>query len=373
VPTTASEGLSTRPSQAPATSTPDLIASYADAPILGAPPLIERTAPPPCPIADIPSEMLIEIVLRTAILDVSSYAGLALVCKRFAHLTITDDQIWKRIVHGRKSGFQGMHFDYDVTLSGRPLVPDVGELPDLSTLTLNVDPTARTLDEDTPPPLALSLTSEYPTYRHMHRYRPRIRFAGLYISTVNYVRPGASSATSVTWDSPVHVVTYYRYLRFLRDGSVLSLLSTAEPSDVVPHFRPENVGIGQGAQAAAGGGPGIVSVARNTLRGRWRMSPLEELQRVESGSQGDSEEPVAEEVVEPEGNVYVETKGPTASYTYTMQLALRSAGSSTSARNTKLVWRGFWSYNKISDDWAEFGLKNDRPFVWSRVRSWADS
>ena len=24
----------------------------------------------------------------------------------------------------------------------------------------------------------------------------------------------------------------------------------------------------------------------------------------------------------------------------------------------------------LTDDWAEFGLRNDRPFMWSRVRSY---
>ena len=40
------------------------------------------------------------------------------------------------------------------------------------------------------------------------------------------------------------------------------------------------------------------------------------------------------------------------------------------AKNIKLAWRGFWSYNKLTDDWAEFGLKNDKAFWWSRVASY---
>ena len=61
----------------------------------------------------------------------------------------------------------------------------------------------------------------------MFRNRPRLRFGGVYISTVNYVRPGASLPNQqMTWSTPLHVVTYYRYLRFYRDGSCISLLTT---------------------------------------------------------------------------------------------------------------------------------------------------
>ena len=32
-----------------------------------------------------------------------------------------------------------------------------------------------------------------------------------------------------------------------------------------------------------------------------------------------------------------------------------------------MVWRGFWSWNRLTDDVAEFSLRNDKPFFWSRV------
>ena len=350
----------------------DLVASFAGDQIHGSPPMIARTPPPLCPIASIPQEILIEILLHTAIADVASFSRLSLVCKRLAYLVAAEDRIWKRVCHGPEFGLSGMQYTFACSLTGQALRPDPLDAPDISTLSLAVDPSARTLEEPKATTFSLPLTPAYPTYRHMHHTRPRLRFAGLYISTVNYVRPGASSATAVTWNSPVHVVTYYRYLRFFRSGSCLSLQTTAEPSEVVPHFRLESVGLGQGAIAAAGGGAGITAVAKYTLKGRWRMSLLEDMHKASVlGEAGGGEKP--EENREPEGNVYVETKGATPAYTFCMQLALRSAGKGDRARNTKLEWRGFWSHNNLSDDWAKFGLKNDRAFIWSRVKSWADS
>ncbi|KAI5307884.1 Cell cycle checkpoint protein rad17, partial [Ascosphaera atra] len=68
----------------------------------------------------------------------------------------------------------------------------------------------------------------------------------------------------------------------------------------------------------------------------------------------------------------IETEGVDAKYIFRMHLSLRSAHSRSTnvAKNTRLVWRSFWSYNQLTDDWAEFGLRNDRPFVFSRVRGW---
>src|SRR3954447_19802180 len=66
-----------------------LISGFIDLTIVPAPPVIEGTPPPPCPIAALPSEILVEVLLYTAIADVASFARLAQVCKRFAYLVAT--------------------------------------------------------------------------------------------------------------------------------------------------------------------------------------------------------------------------------------------------------------------------------------------
>ena len=51
-----------------------------------------------------------------------------------------------------------------------------------------------------------------------------------------------------------------------------------------------------------------------------------------------------------------------------MGLCVKSAGGGKGGKLNKLVWRGFWSWNRLTDDVAEFSLRNDKPFFWSRVR-----
>ena len=92
---------------------------------------------------------------------------------------------------------------------------------------------------------------------------------------------------------------------------------------------------------------------KDALLGRWRLS----------GPAGVANE---EGEVEEEGTVYIETEGVTPKYLYKMVLNLGNAGKG--ARNNKLGWQGYWSYNRLTDYWAAFTLKNDRAFYFSRVK-----
>jgi F-box protein 9 len=349
VPNTAHHSLTALPS-----TISDLITDFSKLSIPAKSPPTDSSSVPPCPIATIPEEILISILLHLADEDVASFSRIALVCKRLAYLIITEDRLWRHVTLGSEFGFAGMHYHFACTILGEPLSNhSLGG--DIDTSPLLPPPNLPS------EPRFLSLTPSFPTYRAMFRYRPRLRFGGCYISTVNYTRPGASS-NNWTWNSPVLIVTYYRYLRFFRDGSLISLLTTSEPQDVVPYLLKEHV-----HQNHAGGLP--QSVIRDALLGRWRLSgdPYEELTRTTEagGGQEINREEMENQV---EGDVHIETQGVVPRYDYKMHLGLASAGRGT--RNNKLVWKGYWSYNKLTDDWAEFGLKNDRPFYWSRVRSY---
>jgi F-box protein 9 len=266
-----------------------------------------------------------------------------------------------------------MHYSFACQIDGKPLPdtdPDTdsdldggyvlgSSTPEDDTLALPIQKEPE-LDQATI--TTLLVPRPYPSYRTLFRQRPRIRFNGCYISTVNYTRPGASSANSLTWNSPIHIVTYFRYLRFLRDGTCISLLTTAEPADVVPYLSLENM-----HKNHTGALPG--ACMKDALLGRWRLSGP----ALPTTSPTSSADPVSTAEVpegEKEGILHIETAGVTPKYMYKMVLSLGSAGRKGAARNNKLSWQGYWSYNRLTDDWAEFGLKNDRPFYWSRVRSY---
>lgn len=360
VPNTAHHSLDGPP--ASQSSISQLVASFGGLFICPAPPPTDQSPQPPCPISSLPSEILVKMLESTAMLDIAVFARLSLICKHFAHLVATEDRIWKQVCLGPDHGFEAMHYDWSCSITGDNLTDFIGSVEDdyLFSSSSDDSPSISTsnlksvVQSSISPSPWDSLSPTYPNYRTMFRFRPRIRFNGCYISTVNYIRPGASSTSQISWNTPVHIVTYYRYLRFFRDGSCVSLLTTAEPVDVVHHLSKANVPSNAQYGKANTSLLPPMSIMQHALRGRWKL-----------------QSPLSASKEEPEGTLSIETLGiDPDKYTYVMSLAMRSAGRKDGTRNNKLAWRGFWSYNKLTDDWAEFGLKNDKPFFWSRVGSY---
>lgn len=315
---------------------------------------------PPCPIASLPYEILVHILKEVAVLDVGDFVRLSRVCKPFAYIVATEDGIWRRVCLGTEFGFGGMHYYWQRQITWGPLTEE-DLIREAEETTATAVSTEAPLDSSSIPLPELSLSARAQhhaqestantlafyhslyasSWQRMFRFRPRIRFNGCYICTVNYIRSGLANANTITWNSPVHIVTYYRYLRFFRDGTAISLQTTAEPADVVHHLTREVVT------------SGFNVAGQSVLKGRWRLA-----------READNPGAPASEV---EGDIMIETEG-VAKYIYRLDLALRSAGKG--AKNNKLVWKGFYSYNTLTEDWAEFTLRDNSPFFFSRVKSY---
>ncbi|EAA34959.1 hypothetical protein GE21DRAFT_1190 [Neurospora crassa] len=390
------ESAATAPSSAEQPQTmKELINSFAGVAIEPEGPPVEGMPPPPCPIASLPEELLVHIMRDVAILDVADFVRLAQVCKRFAFLVATEDRIWRRICLGDEFGFGSMHYHWQRQITWEPLTEEdlltefeeqmqaqekaraekaaeldtgaadedddgkTAETPDVSLL-LPLTPQQRAekhAEESRATTLVFYKTVYNSSWLRMWRLRPRIRFNGCYISTVNYIRTGQANANATTWGSPVHIVTYYRYLRFFRDGTAISLLTTAEPADVVYHLTREAMALHAGKRQA-GNNTALTHLPsapmQYALKGRWRLASA-------------ADNPAAP-LNEIEGDLIVETEG-VGKYIYRLDLTLKSAGK-MGAKNNKLVWRGFYNYDRMTDDWGEFTLKHDKPFFFSRVKSY---
>lgn len=106
---------------------------------------------------------------------------------------------------------------------------------------------------------------------------------------------------------------------------------------------------------------------KDALLGRWRLSGTERIPAIEADevelSKGPGEctvEPSDFHHLEDEGDIYIETEGVNSKYLFRMVFGFSSAGPKDSTRNNKLKWKGFWSYNRLADDWGEFALKHDK-------------
>ncbi|KAI9440575.1 hypothetical protein H4582DRAFT_1937842 [Lactarius indigo] len=155
-------------------------------------------------------------------------------------------------------------------------------------------------------------------YRRIFIERPRVRLDGVYIAVCHYIRHGLSENA---WVNICHLITYHRYLRFYPNGQVISLLANEE-------HEPQHV----------------ITILRPTLRmkgfyiGTWKLTGV----KVHISN-------------------LVDPSNPDARYSFQMTLTLRS--------------RPLGRWNKLEFDEYEspraLGLKNERPFWFSKVRSYS--
>ncbi|KAJ3271512.1 hypothetical protein HDV01_006563 [Terramyces sp. JEL0728] len=135
----------------------------------------------------IPFEILILIIKRSLQFDIYNYMKLSLTSS-WMREALKDESIWRYLCIAH-------HFDH--------------------------------------PPLALA--GQLPLYRDswfaMWMKKPRVRYDGCYISRVSYVRRGMSETLSLS--QVVHLVTYFRYLRFYPNNQFYLLTSFTEPIEMV--------------------------------------------------------------------------------------------------------------------------------------------
>ncbi|KAH9995394.1 hypothetical protein BJV74DRAFT_976352 [Russula compacta] len=162
-------------------------------------------------------------------------------------------------------------------------------------------------------------------YRRVYIERPRVRLDGVYIAVCHYIRHGLSENA---WVNISHLITYHRYLRFYPNGQVISLLANEE-------HEPQHV----------------ITILKPTLRmkgfyiGMWKLSGLTVL---------------VSNLVDP--------SNPTARYSFQMTLTLRSR---PLGRWNKLEFDEYESINLEDGEATALGLKNERPFWFSKVRSYS--
>lgn len=344
------------PAKVNLTDTQYLAQQFASVSIEAPPPESDASPRQHSAISELPEEILSQILSYAAMAEVATMSKLSQVCKRLAYLVFTEETIWKEVVLHSDWGFKNILYRFACDVEGKPLrLQETGfdaqdyEDPFDETILHTQSMTEEYASSWQELAQRLRATQFHDSWRELFWLRPRVRFNGCYISTVNYTRPSGQITNNLNWAAPVQIVTYYRYLRFFRDGSVISLLTTTEPVDVVHHLIKENIRDHRGSALPS-------AVMKTALRGRWRLTgPLSGL----SNEAGEAES---------EGELLIETEGSPSRYIFEMRLAFAHVG--RGPRNNKLVWRTYHSRNRLTDDSAAFTLKHEKGFFWSRVRSY---
>ena len=71
----------------------------------------------------------------------------------------------------------------------------------------------------------------------MIKERPRIRFDGVYVLKIHYVRQGENHESE---HRPVHDVISFKYIRFYPDGTLVQVYSPQTPAKFIPKFIAKN-------------------------------------------------------------------------------------------------------------------------------------
>lgn len=79
-------------------------------------------------------------------------------------------------------------------------------------------------------------SSPYNSWREMYYTRHRVLFSGVYLSKASYLRMGENSFQDQFY-RPIHVVEYYRLIRFFPDGTLLMHTSADDPQTLVGKLK----------------------------------------------------------------------------------------------------------------------------------------
>ncbi|KAJ3551479.1 hypothetical protein NP233_g13074 [Leucocoprinus birnbaumii] len=208
------------------------------------------------------------------------------------------------------------------------------------------------------------LTLETSIWRRVFIKQPRVRMDGVYIAICHYVRPGLSENH---WVNISHLITYHRYLRFYPNGQVLSLLANEEhpPQSIINMLKPSlrMKGLYIGTWSLTG-----TEIALSNLfdaSGRYPIPGLDDEPDLTSHPPSHHHHHHGHH-----HHSHSHGGGETSPsrYVFVMSLGLKSR---PLGRWNRLDIHSYDTLNLETGDLTPVALKHERPFWFSKVKSYA--
>lgn len=299
-------------------------------------------AAPVSPLMHLPNDIwfhILQILVRS---EPQAWFKFSITCKKNAYLGFGDSRLWHymcNLAYGNQVYFENQQF---LQVVGNDL--DSKDLPVSKDLQ--------------------SIVSQYnDSWKYMLFNRPFIKFLGCYISVVNYYTEGCRAASSISWNTPIRSITYYRYLRFYPDGTVLKCLTVLEPTQVIPYLLRHNDNLHP---------PPVVEQKESHHTAGQRLQgqqPTKEAYRIYRGKWTISTEGEAVITIE---------NGSVPYYRFFYHFQVKNLASVY--KHNKLTWIKYYAIRKrmSADDDREgeessFGLRNEKPFKFLRVLSYTET
>lgn len=290
---------------------------------------------PVSPLIHLPNDVWIRILEILLITSPESWFQFSITCRKHSYLGFGTSEVWRKLanlVYPNQVYEENKFFIDNMPLLGH----------------INYDLLPVPKDQ-------LKILPQYnDSWKYMLNHRPFIKFLGCYISVVNYYSEGGKAEFSSSWSNPVRTITYYRYLRFYPDGTCVKVLTSIEPTKVIPHLLKYNT-LGN-----------VYPTAVDPSNKQNAHAPVKESQRIYHGRW----------TLNIDGDVHVEVEnGSVPYYRFHYYYLIKSVGGIF--KHNKLTWIKYHAIRKkMSEDddregeISEFSIRNEKPFKFLRVRSY---
>lgn len=293
----------------------------------------------PVPISILPNEIIEHIMIILLNDYTPSWVNLSLACKKFAFIGFHNKNIWR--VLAEKLVYPNQVYKLEDC--------DEGGDEDESEKEYGITPeeTQRRFEEQQQLQLALVRSQWGFNFKKMLAERPFLKYQGVYISKVTYMREGGRAENSNGWNLPLRIITYYRYYRFYPDGTCLKMMSIVEPAKVVRRLHKGfkvselEIPLPEGPQHHLQHHHSWLQVRRGTF------------------------------TITLDGHVETNCEGSVPQYRFIDKFKIVHGGRHT--RHSKLEWLEMGFYNPETEKYNTLSRENERDFIFSRVRSYAEA
>ena len=184
--------------------------------------------------------------------------------------------------------------------------------------------------------------------------RPYLKYRGVYISKVSYMKEGARSENSNSWNLPYKIITYYRYYRFYSDGTCLKIITIFEPKKVIPKLR-KGYKVNEDIE--------LINEERERISMNTIESPVDNYNnrnwfRIFKGTYN----------ITLQGDVETNCDGPVEKYRFIDKFKIVNSGKYH--RHNKLEWVDLGFYDTINHTYSSLNRDNEKDFIFSRVKSY---
>lgn len=188
-------------------------------------------------------------------------------------------------------------------------------------------------------------------YYKMLNDRPFLKFRGVYISKVSYMKEGARSENSNSWNLPYRIITYYRYYRFYADGTCLKMITVLEPKKVISKLHK---GYKMNEDEELKNQDLLLKVNNDSVENFSNRNWL----KIFSGNYK----------ISLHGDVETNCNGPVEKYRFIDKFKITNTGKFH--RHNKLEWVDLGIYDTIEDNYSSLNKDKEKHFVFSRVQSY---